>query len=390
MVFLGGSRSSRLALPRDIRYIRRMPALPLIADLAGYRPCIQNLLTDGEDVREYWLSLFERHLEVLGDLPVGDGRLQDQPIWGAFCRDYLAGLEDIRREPGRRGRLTVLELTLYREEQFAAHGIVDPFIELKRRETDLAVGQFRAVLEDLDAAPWALRIELLARGLMAGNLFDMGSKAAVDAFSERDFDFFAARDDVRRRPWPVDNLDEWVYLWDGTTPAYRQALFFVDNAGPDIVLGGLPLARELALRGTRVVLAANSQPALNDITAAELQPLLGSCRRLDDRLDGLVRDGLISVVASGCGAPLIDLGDVSAGCAAAAAESDLLIIEGMGRAIESNYDAPFTVDAVKLALIKDKMVARVLGVELFSPVFRFEPAPVLVKPFAGSSKRSAP
>jgi len=365
-----------LAPPHGIRYTPHMPRLPLIADPAEYRPCIQNLLTDGEDVREYWLSLFENHVKVLGDLPVGGRRLLDQPVWDAFRRDYLAGLAELRRVPDRRGRLSVLELTLYREEQFAAHGIRDPFAELKHRENELAVRQLSAVLADLDAAPPATRAERLIRGLMAGNLFDMGSKAAVDAFGERTFDFFAAREAVRRRPWPVDDLDQWMQRLEGAAPSYRQALFFVDNAGPDIVLGGLPLARELACRGTRVVLAANSKPALNDITVVELETLLDSCRRLDDRLDRLIHDGTISVVPSGCGAPLIDLSDVSAECAAAAAESDLLIIEGMGRAIESNYDARFTVDTVKFALIKDRMVASVLGVELFDPVFRFERAAI--------------
>lgn len=36
----------------------------------------------------------------------------------------------------------------------------------------------------------------------------------------------------------------------------------------------LPLARELLRHGTAVVLAANSAPAINDITAAELEALL--------------------------------------------------------------------------------------------------------------------
>jgi type II pantothenate kinase len=351
-----------------------MSVLPLIADSTAYRPCIQDLLTDGEEVREYWLQVFERHVKVLGDLPAGKGRLRDQAGWEEFSRDYLRGLADLRREPGRRGRLSVLELTVYREEQFASHGIRDPFTDLKRRENDLAVRQLIAVLADLDAAPQATRIERLARGLMAGNLFDMGSKAAIDAFGEREFDFLAARERVRPRPWAVDGLDDWARRLDGAAGAYRQALFFVDNAGPDIVLGGLPLARELAGRGIRVVLAANTTPALNDITASELETLLDSCRRLDDKLDRFVGERLITVVASGCGAPLIDLRGVSAECAAVAAESDLLIIEGMGRAIESNYDARFTVDTVRLALIKDPMVASVLGVELFDPVFRFEQA----------------
>ena len=57
-------------------------------------------------------------------------------------------------------------------------------------------------------------------------------------------------------------------------PPYRKALIFVDNAGADVVLGVLPLARELTRRGTQVVLAANELPSINDITFAELDALL--------------------------------------------------------------------------------------------------------------------
>lgn len=346
-----------------------------MADPARYRPCIQNLLTDGIEVREYWLALFEAHLDTLADLPVaGGGRLSDHPEWGTFARDYLAGLAELRRDPARRGKLTVLELTIFREEQFAAHGFLDPFAELKRRENDLALRLLADVLRDLDATPSAQRPEKLVRGMIAGNLFDMGSRAAVDAFGEGSFDFFAARENVRPRPWPVDQLDAWQARLEGKAPSYRQALFFVDNSGPDAVLGVLPLVRELAGLGIRVVLAANSEPALNDITATELRALLATCVRLDARLREYIWAGQIAVVKSGCAAPLIDLADLSPECCDAAAQSDLLILEGMGRAIESNYDARFAVDAIKLALIKDRMVARVLGVDLFDPIFRFEPA----------------
>ena len=55
---------------------------------------------------------------------------------------------------------------------------------------------------------------------------------------------------------------------------YRRAVLFVDNAGAEVLLGMLPLARQLLRRGTEVVVAANSLPAINDITAAELDALL--------------------------------------------------------------------------------------------------------------------
>lgn len=53
-------------------------------------------------------------------------------------------------------------------------------------------------------------------------------------------------------------------------------MMFVDNAGADAVLGMLPLARELIRLGCEVVMAANSQPAINDITAPELRSLLSA------------------------------------------------------------------------------------------------------------------
>jgi len=352
-----------------------MPKLPLLAEPESYRPCIQDLLTEGPEVQDYWLSLFEAHLETLASLPqAGQRRLEEDACWSAFREDYLAGLAELRQAPGRRGSLTVLELTRFREEQFAAHGFADPFAVLKRRENDAALAQFAAVLADIDRTAPPQRIDRLVRGLFAGNLFDMGSKAAVDAFGDGADGFLAARDRVRSRPWPVDGLDGWTARLVGRRPSYQHALFFVDNAGPDLVLGVVPLVREMVRLGICVVLAANSLPALIDGTADELAGLLKACRSSDAELDEQLRERRIRVVASGCAAPLIDLTDLTSDCCDAAAESDLLILEGMGRAIESNYDARFTVDAVKLALIKDKMVARVLGVELFDPVFRFDPA----------------
>lgn len=349
-----------------------MPRLPLLAEPDHYRPCIQDLLAHGPEVLDYWLTLFERHVETLAKLPIGEDRLDQHPVWPDFLRDYIAGLAALRRRPDRRGLLSVLELTRYRDERLAAHGLGDPFIDLKARENELAIGLYRALVDEIDGTTPGERVELIVRGLFAGNLFDMGSKAAVDAFESGSFDFHAVRSKVRRRPWAIDQLDAWRTRLGETGSPYRQAIFFVDNAGPDVILGAIPLARELAMRGARVVLAANSAPALNDITADELRALLPRLAAKDAALEGQLRDDRIGVVASGCASPLIDLSELTQECCAAAAESDLLILEGMGRAIESNFDAAFTVDTIKVALIKDPMVAGIIGVELFDPVFRFD------------------
>ena len=76
-------------------------------------------------------------------------------------------------------------------------------------------------------------------------------------------------------------------------------------AGPGA--GMLPLARELIKNGTFVVLAANEVPALNDITAAELQVLLNDAAQLDKLLGRAVEEQVITVVSSGNSLPIIDL-----------------------------------------------------------------------------------
>ena len=74
----------------------------------------------------------------------------------------------------------------------------------------------------------------------------------------------------------------------------RRVIAFVDNAGADIVLGMLPLARELLRMGSEVVLAANTQPAINDITAAELRAVVAAAVQDDPILRGAWDAGLLA------------------------------------------------------------------------------------------------
>src|SRR5207244_3347549 len=114
---------------------------------------------------------------------------------------------------------------------------------------------------------------------------------------------------------------------------------------------------ELARQGMPVVLAANSAPALNDITIDELNPLLKQLAAWDRILSELLDGGRIRTVASGSGIPLIDFSEVSDACDAEAAHSDLIVIEGMGRGVESNWRQTFKCDVWRVALVKDECVA---------------------------------
>jgi uncharacterized protein with ATP-grasp and redox domains len=93
---------------------------------------------------------------------------------------------------------------------------------------------------------------------------------------------------------------------------------------------------------------------------------------VDGRLGELVAAGRMRVVASGGWAPLIDLSRVSEACDEAAREADLIILEGMGRSVESNCEAEFDCDCLKIALLKDAAVAERIGGKIFDAVCRFE------------------
>src|SRR6185369_3192860 len=182
------------------------------------------------------------------------------------------------------------------------------------------------------------------------------------------------RKTLSRRPWLVDDLDGWLHrLRNG--PRHRCALLFVDNDGPDVILGMLPFARKLLRRGTGVILTANTYPSLNDVTIEELYDHLAKITVLDARLREALASGRLTLLPSGNGAPLIDLSRVDPVLAEAvrSRQVDLLVLEGMGRAIETNYNTRFTCDTIKTAMVKDHGVAEALGGRVYDLVFRFEP-----------------
>lgn len=181
------------------------------------------------------------------------------------------------------------------------------------------------------------------------------------------------------------------------------------------VLGMIPLARELLCMGADVVMVANSQPAINDITAPELLELLdGACapicpiiaaaRKTARRACARTASGDIPpfeprtsaaaggpaatqspqhersepalyVCGSGSAGPCLDLARISSEVASACDGVDLIVIEGMGRAVHTNMHALFTCPVLKLAMIKVQRVAeRLFDGSLFDCMCRFDAA----------------
>lgn len=53
-------------------------------------------------------------------------------------------------------------------------------------------------------------------------------------------------------------------------------------------------------------------------------------------------------------------------------QADLIILEGMGRAVHTNLFAKFNVDSIKMAVIKNEWLANSLGAKQFSVIFKYE------------------
>jgi len=136
----------------------------------------------------------------------------------------------------------------------------------------------------------------------------------------------------------------------------------------------MPLLKELAAGGTSIVLAANELPSLNDLTVEETSMCLEEIAAVDADLEVMVSGGMFTTVSSGNDLPLIDLTRISDALNAAAADADLIIIEGMGRGIESNFDAAFKVDTLRLAVLKDPEVAEKFGGELLDCICKYQRA----------------
>lgn len=349
-----------------------MAILCQLAEPDSYQVSQWNLADDPE-VAAYWLNLFATFSDRFDKHLLEDGLagLDFAQRWPAFREEYARGIEAIRARMQATGSLYTIDLCRYRQSLLDKHGFSDPYLGVKRRENAMAARIYPDVIGRLDRADEDERWMLLLRGLLAGNMFDLGSPETIAMYQRGQVDFFAFEEHVPARPWFIDGADELVAK--ARSPhRWRQALFFVDNAGADIVLGVIPIARELARLGCRVVLAANSGPALNDITIAELDPLLDQLAAVDETLAALRKADRLATVASGCREPLIDLSRVTDACNAEASGSDLVLLQGMGRGVESNWHEPFRCDALRVAMLKDHTVVKWRGAKLFDAVCRFE------------------
>ncbi|KAJ7567107.1 hypothetical protein O6H91_02G132200 [Diphasiastrum complanatum] len=382
----------------NVGVLHLVPSLepfPLLADPKGYEPNTIDF-SDPEE-QEYWFGILSDQLPDLVQKAVAsEGGTDGAKRRGdAFARAFRAHLARLREEPAAYGKLGLANLLELREECLREFHFKDAYLAIKQRENEASLAVLPDLLLELDNLDQDERLLAIIEGVLAGNIFDWGSRACVELYqSGTILEIYRMSRSKMQRPWRVDDFDTFKMSWD--RPHFR-ALLFVDNSGADIILGMLPLARELLRRGTEVVLVPNSFPAINDVTVMELLNLLEEASKFCEILRKAVKAGgclddkrigeqdsaansseasfpKLLVVGNGCGSPCIDFRQVSSELATIARDADLVVLEGMGRALHTNYTAHFKCDSLKLAMIKNQRLAeKLIGGSIYDCVCRYEP-----------------
>uniref|UniRef100_A0A0E0EU71 Pantothenate kinase 2 n=1 Tax=Oryza meridionalis TaxID=40149 RepID=A0A0E0EU71_9ORYZ len=355
-----------------LHLVPTLDVFPLLEDPKMYEP---NTIDLDLNEYKYWFKVLSDHLSDLVDKAVAsEGGTDDAKRRGdAFAHAFSAHLARLMEEPAAYGKFGLANLLELREECLREFQFVDAYVSIKQRENEASLAVLPDLLMELDSMNEEARLLALIEGVLAANIFDWGSRACID-----DFDMFKKR-----------------MLADKKGQPYKRALLFVDNSGADVVLGMIPLARELLRNGTEVVLVANSLPALNDVTANELPGIVAEAAkhcgilRKAAEAGGLIFDAMagiqddlkdepvsvpLMVVENGCGSPCIDFRQVSSELAAAAKDADLLILEGMGRSLHTNLNARFKCDTLKLAMVKNQRLAeKLFNGNIYDCICKFEP-----------------
>ncbi|XP_059547513.1 4'-phosphopantetheine phosphatase isoform X2 [Myotis daubentonii] len=341
-----GAKSGTFDLLEMDRLERPLVSLPLLLDPASYVPDTVDL-TDDALARKYWLSCFEEALDGVVKRAVASqpGSADAAERAEKFRHKYRDKLQTLRHQPFAYGTLTVRSLLDTREHCLNEFNFPDPYSQVKQKENGVALRGFQSVVRALDALGWEERQLALVRGLLAGNVFDWGAKAVSEVLeSDPQFGFEEAKKKLE------------------------------DNSGVDVILGVFPFVRELLSRGTEVILACNSGPALNDVTYGEALLVAEHIAAMDPVVHSALREERLLLMQTGSSSPCLDLSRLDAGLAVLVRErgTDLVVIEGMGRAVHTNYDAALRCESLKLAVLKNPWLAARLGGRLFSVIFKFE------------------
>ncbi|XP_044266882.1 4'-phosphopantetheine phosphatase [Tribolium madens] len=348
---------------------------PLLKDPKSYNPDTIDLINDIKE-RKYWLPCLENMVKKF--VAKASSLNPDNPNATENAEICFQKFHDLvikaLEEPSVLAPLSIRTLLEFNEDNLRSNSFKDAWYKQKETETKAALKEFKERLDFIDSiADFESKWLEIVTGVLAGNVFDWGSTIVADILeTSTNFGLSQAMSTIEKRPWFKDNLDNWIERIK--KEPYKEAVVFVDNAGVDFVLGILPLIREFLKQNTKVIVTANTAPALNDVTWHELklysQEAASQCPILEQSL----RTGQLVTVENGQKGPCLDLSTLSPELCRLMSGADLIILEGMGRAVHTNLYAKFNVDSVKLAVLKNDWLAKGLGAQQFSVIFNYETA----------------
>uniref|UniRef100_A0A8R1I1D2 4'-phosphopantetheine phosphatase n=1 Tax=Caenorhabditis japonica TaxID=281687 RepID=A0A8R1I1D2_CAEJA len=351
----------------------------LLADKDG-KPDTIDFNKDSE-ARNFWIEILDKTVADMSKLAMESqkncstqkelkSRSED------FASEFLKMLTLIKEHPVAYGNSNARNMLEVREQILQQKKFDDIYVQKKHDENCTALAELPSILAIIDNLKDSGKndkevLEYVSRGLLAGNVFDWGAKAVVQMMSSSGgLNFQNAIQHVENRPWLFDGFESFYAKYK----EYRSILIFVDNSGFDYILGVIPFARELLRDGAKVIICANSSPALNDLTYREMVALAPKLAEADVELARFIKEEQMMFVQSGQESPCLDarrvhkdLNDI-----VEKYKTDLVVIEGMGRALHTNFNVQFKIDSLKVAVIKTQWLADRLGGKMFSVVFKHE------------------
>ncbi|KAJ3133068.1 hypothetical protein HK101_004494 [Irineochytrium annulatum] len=347
-----------------------MLPFPLLHDLSSYNPDTSEM-TDPR-IQHYWIDLLGKNLHDLVEMVIGwqGGRSRAEGFESLY-RDHLARL---RKEPNAYGALSVRSLLNLREQCLREMGFTDVFEGVKREENAAALAVVGLAFREADEVPEEGRLRYLTDNVLAGNMFDWGSTSVQEMLKRGELEFRTAKSKIGF-PAKYDSLEKMqARMGELEGGCWRKVMIFVDNSGADVILGILPFARYLLTKGSEIVLAANTRPSVNDVTAYELEGIVEKVAETDEVVKNARTSRILKVVGTGSASPCIDLRRISDELAAEAKGVDLVVLEGMGRAIHTNFFAKFAVDCLKIGVFKNPQAAIELEAQMYDGIRIFKAA----------------
>ncbi|KAJ2990697.1 hypothetical protein HDV02_004194 [Globomyces sp. JEL0801] len=304
---------------------------PLLKDLESYNPDTSNLSDPA--LQSYWIDLLDVNLKYLVDIAVQKNSDAETRA-SMFESMYRHHLTALRSKPNAYGPLTVRSLLLLREQCLREMGFNDIFRGVKEAENAAAIKGFVPLITKLDLLEPAQLVDTLLDNIMAGGnhtTINPRSSEIQVMLEKGELDFLSAKAKIG---FNFKLNDKEKFRNRLLTHAYKKTIIFVDNSGADLIFGILPFVRYLLKRGTHVTIAANTHPSVNDVTASELKQIVNEISKLDSIFEIAITTDMLAIVPTGSGSPCLDFSRISEEVCAASHQVDLVIVEGMGRAIQ--------------------------------------------------------